>query len=538
MMRGGSRSGMACCFVRYALQEEANAAIAAVHGKHVPAGATDPLVVRFADTPGSGRGRKSRSGAAGGTGSVATHTGAAGMVGPGLMGGPGGHLQLGAFPPGYALPFGGFQRPQDPYAAAAAAAAYGIPLGEWGYRADPTCGHARYPHIPHGDPACSDPRIASRSKGADDSRRHLTRTLAIPAGMAGMFPAPPGFGQTYANQAAMMAAAGHMSMYGGLLNPNLALGGALGPTGQVQAPPGAALGGAGMASHLQQMPQLAQQHQLQLAAQQSQLMSMHHAAAAAAAAAAAGGLPPQREGEAGMPVGQLSAMGTNLAAQGGAGAGAGSCSAGLLGQPVAHSQGALGQAQLQQQAPSQQPASQQPPPQQPASSQASTDWVRPRALEPDELSARSNGSRDPPIPPRWPITSLAARRHLSRLRMGARTTTTQRRASAHGRSLSDVPPRGLADGALSLGSGLLLATGNGELTCVMPSDAAPGKRATFRAVYRHHSAFTASPDRLRTRPITTAILRRASEPDAALTEPHAPRGPAARPRPRRPCRTT
>mmetsp|Transcript_26371 Transcript_26371/g.77443 ORF Transcript_26371/g.77443 Transcript_26371/m.77443 type:complete len:270 (-) Transcript_26371:402-1211(-) len=244
------------------------------------------------------------------------------MVGPGLMGGPGGHLQLGAFPPGYALPFGGFQRPQDPYAAAAAAAAYGIPLG-----------------------------------------------------MAGMFPAPPGFGQTYANQAAMMAAAGHMSMYGGLLNPNLALGGALGPTGQVQAPPGAALGGAGMASHLQQMPQLAQQHQLQLAAQQSQLMSMHHAAAAAAAAAAAGGLPPQREGEAGMPVGQLSAMGTNLAAQGGAGAGAGSCSAGLLGQPVAHSQGALGQAQLQQQAPSQQPASQQPPPQQPASSQASTDWA-------------------------------------------------------------------------------------------------------------------------------------------------------------------
>mmetsp|Transcript_26371 Transcript_26371/g.77444 ORF Transcript_26371/g.77444 Transcript_26371/m.77444 type:complete len:228 (-) Transcript_26371:95-778(-) len=146
---------------------------------------------------------------------------------------------------------------------------------------------------------------------------------------------------------------------------------------------------------------------------------------------------------------------------------------------------------------------------------------------------RNSHRRSNPPPARRARTG-----HLSRLRMGARTTTTQRRASAHGRSLSDVPPRGLADGALSLGSGLLLATGNGELTCVMPSDAAPGKRATFRAVYRHHSAFTASPDRLRTRPITTAILRRASEPDAALTEPHAPRGPAARPRPRRPCRTT
>eukprot|EP00308_Calcidiscus_leptoporus_P009602 CAMPEP_0119376334 /NCGR_PEP_ID=MMETSP1334-20130426/40018_1 /TAXON_ID=127549 /ORGANISM="Calcidiscus leptoporus, Strain RCC1130" /LENGTH=235 /DNA_ID=CAMNT_0007394887 /DNA_START=160 /DNA_END=863 /DNA_ORIENTATION=+ len=53
VMRGGSRSGQACAFVRFTTAEGALAAIQAIHGKLVMPGCTDPLVVRYADAPGS-----------------------------------------------------------------------------------------------------------------------------------------------------------------------------------------------------------------------------------------------------------------------------------------------------------------------------------------------------------------------------------------------------------------------------------------------------------------------------------------------------
>lgn len=78
VMRGGSRSGQACAFVRFTTAEGAVAAIQvrlrgsecvrftrsthvhlptrpsqAIHGKFIMPGCTDPLVVRYADAPGS-----------------------------------------------------------------------------------------------------------------------------------------------------------------------------------------------------------------------------------------------------------------------------------------------------------------------------------------------------------------------------------------------------------------------------------------------------------------------------------------------------
>ena len=52
-MRGGSRSGMACAFVRFQTKEMAQSAIENIHGKVTLTGATEPLVVRWADAPGS-----------------------------------------------------------------------------------------------------------------------------------------------------------------------------------------------------------------------------------------------------------------------------------------------------------------------------------------------------------------------------------------------------------------------------------------------------------------------------------------------------
>jgi len=65
IMRGGSRSGMACAFVRYLTQEMAQKAIDAIHGRVTLPGAAEPLVVRWADAPGS-RKRDSREGGRGG----------------------------------------------------------------------------------------------------------------------------------------------------------------------------------------------------------------------------------------------------------------------------------------------------------------------------------------------------------------------------------------------------------------------------------------------------------------------------------------
>lgn len=55
IMRGGSRSGMACAFVRYQTQEMAKAAIESIHGQITLENASEPLVVRWADAPGSRR---------------------------------------------------------------------------------------------------------------------------------------------------------------------------------------------------------------------------------------------------------------------------------------------------------------------------------------------------------------------------------------------------------------------------------------------------------------------------------------------------
>ena len=73
IMRGGSRSGMACAFVRYTTREMAQAAIEGIHGQHRLPDATEPLVVRWADAPGSRKrdareANKRRGGAAGAAG--------------------------------------------------------------------------------------------------------------------------------------------------------------------------------------------------------------------------------------------------------------------------------------------------------------------------------------------------------------------------------------------------------------------------------------------------------------------------------------
>jgi hypothetical protein len=73
VMRGGSRSGMVCAFVRFASAPMAQAAIDAVHGQTTLPGSPEPLVVRWADAPGSrkrdGReGRSKRGGAGAGAG--------------------------------------------------------------------------------------------------------------------------------------------------------------------------------------------------------------------------------------------------------------------------------------------------------------------------------------------------------------------------------------------------------------------------------------------------------------------------------------
>jgi len=53
IMRGGSRSGMACAFVRFQTQQMAKLAIEAIHGQITLENASEPLVVRWADAPGS-----------------------------------------------------------------------------------------------------------------------------------------------------------------------------------------------------------------------------------------------------------------------------------------------------------------------------------------------------------------------------------------------------------------------------------------------------------------------------------------------------
>jgi len=55
IMRGGSRSGMACAFIRFATQAMAQAAINAIHGQITLPSTAEPLVVRWADAPGSRR---------------------------------------------------------------------------------------------------------------------------------------------------------------------------------------------------------------------------------------------------------------------------------------------------------------------------------------------------------------------------------------------------------------------------------------------------------------------------------------------------
>jgi len=55
IMRGGSRSGMVCAFVRFLTQESAQQAIDTIHGQVALPNAAEPLVVRWADAPGSRR---------------------------------------------------------------------------------------------------------------------------------------------------------------------------------------------------------------------------------------------------------------------------------------------------------------------------------------------------------------------------------------------------------------------------------------------------------------------------------------------------
>jgi len=89
-MRGGSRSGMACAFVRYTTREMAQAAIEGIHGQHRLPDATEPLVVRWADAPGSrkrdAREASKRRGGGAGVGAGGRGRGAGGSVGGSQMG--------------------------------------------------------------------------------------------------------------------------------------------------------------------------------------------------------------------------------------------------------------------------------------------------------------------------------------------------------------------------------------------------------------------------------------------------------------------
>eukprot|EP00908_Phaeocystis_cordata_P001768 Transcript_11901.p1 GENE.Transcript_11901~~Transcript_11901.p1 ORF type:complete len:360 (-),score=42.81 Transcript_11901:101-1180(-) len=105
LMRGGSRSGQACAFVRFVTPEGAIAAIQAVHGKYVMPGCTDPLVVRYADAPGS-RAKKKGGGAYGGYGPGPYGFGYPGMASQGGWGaGPYGGA---GWPGGPGMGFGGY----------------------------------------------------------------------------------------------------------------------------------------------------------------------------------------------------------------------------------------------------------------------------------------------------------------------------------------------------------------------------------------------------------------------------------------------
>jgi len=89
IMRGGSRSGMVCAFVRFLTQESAQKAIDTIHGQIALPNAAEPLVVRWADAPGSRRrdsrekGGKQKGQRQGGMG------GMGGMGGLMMMGGGG-----------------------------------------------------------------------------------------------------------------------------------------------------------------------------------------------------------------------------------------------------------------------------------------------------------------------------------------------------------------------------------------------------------------------------------------------------------------
>ena len=103
LMRGGSRSGQACAFVRFVSPEGAIAAIQAVHGKYVMPGCTDPLVVRYADAPGSRSKKKGGGGGGGGGGGP--------YAGPGGYGGYPGHGPMGD----WSGPYGGGGGGGGPY---------------------------------------------------------------------------------------------------------------------------------------------------------------------------------------------------------------------------------------------------------------------------------------------------------------------------------------------------------------------------------------------------------------------------------------
>ena len=104
-MRGGSRSGMACAFVRYTTREMAQAAIEGIHGQHRLPDATEPLVVRWADAPGSRKrdareANKRRGGAAGPPGGMGAMPGAMPFFQPQYPGmPPSGNFSGGTMPP-------------------------------------------------------------------------------------------------------------------------------------------------------------------------------------------------------------------------------------------------------------------------------------------------------------------------------------------------------------------------------------------------------------------------------------------------------
>jgi len=85
VMRGGSRSGNACAFVRFSTQAMAQQAMDAIHGRITLPSAAEPLVVRWADAPGS----RKKDGKEGGRGGKRNGGGARdiapGMEGWGMM---------------------------------------------------------------------------------------------------------------------------------------------------------------------------------------------------------------------------------------------------------------------------------------------------------------------------------------------------------------------------------------------------------------------------------------------------------------------